>query len=365
MTTTAPAARRDVAAVTVDGATVIHRAGRVHTLDPVASLVWRCCDGHATVDEIAADLAPEFAIPLAQARRDVATVVAELARLDLLAPPRTHTEDRTHPAEVIADPPGSCASCADRDWRFRTTLRVGSRLVDVGSDQEQVDGLIRTALAAHVAARLPGAGAEPPFLAISAPDSAPDRGLRRLHVVHRGDAIVARGDDASGAVRAVAAYLASFGDLGAAGLAALDAVVVAAAGRALVVPPPDEPVRFRHALADRGLRAGTVPVAVVDPARAEAVVGAPGITLDDAVLGAAGDDGLPWGRVPLAGLGVAGPPGPANALLTFAPARDGHRDPDAVLAALVALVATVPVVAAADPDTIAAFLHGTAASGAQ
>jgi hypothetical protein len=210
----------------------------------------------------------------------------------------------------------------------------------------------------------------PPFLVVSGPDSDPDRGPHRLHVVHRGDALVARGRDAEDAVGAVASYLASFGDLsgsglGGGGLAALDGLVVAAGGRALVVPPPDEPVRFRRALADRGVRAATVPVAVVDAARAEAVVGAPGLSVDAAALGALDEGALPWGRVPLAGLGVAGPPSPAHAQLTIAPDRDGHRDPDAVLAAQVALVAARPVVDAADPDAIAGALHGTPATGTE
>jgi hypothetical protein len=132
-----------------------------------------------------------------------------------------------------------------------------------------------------------------------------------------------------------------------------------------VVPPPEEPVRFHRALADRGVRAAAVPVAVVDPGRSEAVIGAPGMSVDAAALGALDEGALPWGRVPLAGLGVAGPPSPAHALLTFAPDRDGHRDPDAVLAALVALVAAVPVVDAADPDAIAAALHGTPSTGTE
>ncbi|MGZ4801160.1 MAG: PqqD family peptide modification chaperone, partial [Acidimicrobiia bacterium] len=56
-----PQARPDVAVVTLDGEAVIHRRGQVHVLDPVATLVWRCADGEASVNEIAADLADAFA----------------------------------------------------------------------------------------------------------------------------------------------------------------------------------------------------------------------------------------------------------------------------------------------------------------
>jgi hypothetical protein len=53
--------------VVLDGEAVIHRAGRVHALDPVATLVWRCCDGDASVDQIAArHLGKETPLPSLQ-----------------------------------------------------------------------------------------------------------------------------------------------------------------------------------------------------------------------------------------------------------------------------------------------------------
>src|SRR6185295_3778776 len=79
-----PRARGDVTCVVLDGEAVIHRAGRVHALDPVATLVWRCCDGDASVDQIAGELAEVFATPRATVTRDVASVVDELAALGLL-----------------------------------------------------------------------------------------------------------------------------------------------------------------------------------------------------------------------------------------------------------------------------------------
>ena len=128
-----PRARGDVTSVVLDGEAVIHRAGRVHALDPVATLVWRCCDGDASVDQIAAELADVFAMPRATVTRDVATVVDELAALGLL------TADTGEPGGddagyasvpgLLVHPPGSCASCAEKNWVTRSTYRIGSHLI--------------------------------------------------------------------------------------------------------------------------------------------------------------------------------------------------------------------------------------------
>jgi hypothetical protein len=351
--TTVPAARRDLVAVTLDGATVIHRHGQLHALDPVATLVWRCCDGGATVDEIAADLAAAFGVPPERAREDVSAAVAELTRLDLLAgAPRWGSEPEV---AVLADPPGSCASCAEREWSARTALRVGARVAVVGSGTTDVDALLRAVLADHVVPVPAGLAAEPPFLGITAPAGAAGRGPRPVFLVHRGEANVARSRSAVGAVRAAVAYLASFADLAPLGLAALDALAVVRDGRAMLVPQPDEPVRFGHELADRGVATADVPVAVVDAARREVVVGAPAFHVDAAAFG---DDApeLAWGRYAITALGVAGVPSPARALLEFAPSRDDARDPGLAFAALVALAESVPVVDAVAPDAIARAL---------
>jgi hypothetical protein len=347
-----PAARADVAAATVDGATVVHHAGRVHSLDPIATLVWRCCDGRASVDDIAADLAPAFAVPLDRARHDVATAVAELERLDLLVAPRG--DARSEGEELVADPPGSCASCADRDWPATVRLRIGPRLVEVGSGAAVVDAAIRAALPAHVVAGSGAPSGVPPFLAVDSPPVQPP--LRPLHLLHRGDTVLARSRTVGDAVRALAAYLAPLGDLAGLGLAAVDGWVVTGGDRALIVAEAPEAGRRRRELVDAGLRVSDVAVAVVDGRRGEAVVGAPGLEVVDGALDPT-TESVVWGRYPLAGLVVAGRPDPAVAFLTFAPARDDQRDHDANLAALATLVESVPVVTAVDADAIASHLR--------
>jgi hypothetical protein len=350
----APIARRDVDTVMLDGATVIHRAGHVHTLDPVATLVWQCLDGRATVDEIAADLAPAFAVPVDRARRDVADVVGELDRLGLLVPAAPGAAAPVPPT-YLEDPPGSCASCADREWATITTLRIGARLVTVGGDAGMA-AAVEAVLGAHVVADAPDRPG-PPFVGISAPPPVADTGPRPLHLLHRGDAVIARARTAPGIVRALAAYLATWADLAPSGLAPLDALVVGTADQVVLVPVPDDPIRFRHALARLGVRASDVPVTVIDPSRREVVLGAPGLTVAGGLDH--GDDTpvpLPWGRYAIAALGVPGVPTPSRALLTFAPARGDHRDPEATLGALVALVAGLPIVDASEPDAVAALV---------
>lgn len=355
-----PTARRDVDAVTVDGAIVIHRDGRIHTLDPLATLVWRCLDGRATVDEIAGDLAPAFAVPVERARRDVESVVGELARLDLLAPAGDADQHSPPAPASLADPPGSCGSCADRTWAHRVGVRVGPWLVTVGIDAAPVVEAVRSALGAHVIEPPATVEVNPPFLGISAPPAEPEPGPRPLYLLHRGDAVLARTRSAGGIVRALAAYLASYADLAPLGLAPVDGLVVAVGDRVLLVPEPDDPIRFRHALVRRGVQVAEVAITAVDAHRAEVVVGAPGLTVDPSGWSEPPDGTLPWGRYPLEALGVDGPPDPSRALLRFAPARADHRDPETGLAALVALIGAVPLVDAAAPDPIAAHLGRSA-----
>jgi hypothetical protein len=375
--TSIPRARADVASVTLNGEAVIHRAGQVHVLDPVATLVWRCCDGDASVDEIARELAEVFAVPAETVHRDVAAVVSELESLGLLAEPADEANPpeaaRTEPVpDLLVDPPGSCASCADKQWRMRSTYRIGSRLVTVGTDRAPADAAMRQALAAHLAVAPAGTESTPPLLAVTWSEPVRDAtggDPQPLHLLQRGDTLVARSRRPADVVRALAGHLATYGDLAALGLATVGGVVVGAGDQAVIVPEPEDPIRFRRSLARHGVRVADLPVAIVDPVRGEAVVGAPGLTVDlGAIDGPARDrellesahpaDALPWGRYRVVAMAVPAPATRAGALLAFGPRRDEHRDQDATFAALLALLDLVPVVEAVEPDAVAAWLAG-------
>jgi hypothetical protein len=235
-------------------------------------------------------------------------------------------------------------------------LRIGRRHVELGTNAADVDAALRAVLPAHVVTGSDMATAAAPLLAVDSPPVATSPPFRPLHLVHRGDAVLARSRTVDDAVRALAAYLAPLGDLAGLGLAAVDGWVVTRGARALIVAEPPDAGRRRRELLDAGLRVSDVAVAVVDVARGQVVVGAPGLDVVDRGLEPT-TESVAWGRYPLAGLAVAGRPDPAVAFLTFAPARDDHRDHDANLAALAALVESVPVVTAGDAGTIAAHLR--------
>lgn len=368
-----PRARGDVTCVVLEGEAVIHRAGRVHALDPVATLVWRCCDGDASVDQIAEELAEIFAMPRETVRRDVAAMVDDLATLGLLTASNgeAHREVERNAGvpDLLVHPAGSCASCADKDWANRSTYRIGSHLISVGTDSPLADATLRAALAAHLVPSPAGAESAPPFFAVTLPDPAPPRGPQPLSLLHRGDTVVARSRHPGAVLRALMGHLASFGDLDALGLAAVNGLAVGRGDRAMIVSEPDDPIRFRHALARHGVLVADLPVAIVDRASGELVVGAPGLEVDHSAIDAlteaaavesgAAPEPLPWGRYRVVAMAVAEPPSGAAALLRLGPARGDHRDHDTMFAAVLALIDSVPIVEAVDPDAIAAVLART------
>jgi Coenzyme PQQ synthesis protein D (PqqD) len=367
--TTAPRARADVAIVVIGGEAVIHRHGRVHVLDPVATLVWQCCDGYATVDGIAVELAGAFAHPSDQVRSDVRAAVEQLAALDLLVEPAPGGDEPapTEPQELLADPPGTCASCGERSWARQRTFRIGSRLIAVGSDDERADRAIAGALAAHLvdqpSVHSGAHAAEPPFFAVELHRRGPGGGPQRLDLLHRGDTVAARSRRPDRIMRALVANLASYGDLDAVGLAPLNGLVVGRGDRAVIVEPPPDSVRFRNALARQGLLVADLRVALVDPERREVVVGAPGLVVDLAPIEALATEPpghepapLPWGRYRVVGICVSPPPTPSSALLAFGPEAGDHRDHESTTAALVALVDSVPVTGSVEPAAIDALL---------
>src|SRR4051812_6189000 len=135
-----PRVATDATAVVLDGEAVVHRAGQVHTLDPVATLVWRCCDGSASVAEIAADLAVGFDTDPATVRNDVDATIAALDGLGLLAPDAVSGPDGSAlRLELLVDPPGSCAACAERTWSYRRAVVVSGRLLAVGTNDARAD----------------------------------------------------------------------------------------------------------------------------------------------------------------------------------------------------------------------------------
>jgi hypothetical protein len=81
-----PLPRPDLTTAELDGETVVYDPsnGQVHQLNATATLVWSLCDGERSVDDLARLVAESYAIPLDEARGDVAELVAGLLAANLV-----------------------------------------------------------------------------------------------------------------------------------------------------------------------------------------------------------------------------------------------------------------------------------------
>jgi len=81
-----PAARPGLNIRVIDEEVVIVDidSGDVHQLNPTASFIWQQCDGKTTFEQIVSSVVAHYEISQAQAGQDVASVVDDLQKLNLL-----------------------------------------------------------------------------------------------------------------------------------------------------------------------------------------------------------------------------------------------------------------------------------------
>ncbi len=75
----------------IDGRAIVLQpaAGKVHELNPVATLLWRLSDGTRTLDQLSREVAGLFEVTESAALEDARGFVSSLSRLGLLAPDAT------------------------------------------------------------------------------------------------------------------------------------------------------------------------------------------------------------------------------------------------------------------------------------
>jgi PqqD family protein of HPr-rel-A system len=61
-----------------------HDSSLVHHLNPSAALVWQLCDGQASVEDLAREIAEEYELEGKEVEAQVASVIAEFDALDLV-----------------------------------------------------------------------------------------------------------------------------------------------------------------------------------------------------------------------------------------------------------------------------------------
>ena len=86
MAATRPKRRADLTVVELDGEAVIYdgQRGKLHHLNPTATLVFQLCDGTATVKRLAVDIGGAFNLPDKAVERQVRALVRELEKAKLL-----------------------------------------------------------------------------------------------------------------------------------------------------------------------------------------------------------------------------------------------------------------------------------------
>lgn len=110
--------RRDrVVTVELDGEAVLYDedSGRIHALDTIATVVWSCFDGTASVRGMAEDLAGAFAADWVVVENDVLVLVRRLASEGLLAGvtgDRTDDEDHDEAGRKAVGYEGDSRGCA-------------------------------------------------------------------------------------------------------------------------------------------------------------------------------------------------------------------------------------------------------------
>lgn len=82
-----PVVDSTVVAFVLDGESVLYResANTVHVLNATATVIWQCLDGHAHLDELCADLAAVFSVPVERLSTDVLEAVRQFGKQGLLA----------------------------------------------------------------------------------------------------------------------------------------------------------------------------------------------------------------------------------------------------------------------------------------
>jgi hypothetical protein len=230
-----PELRHDLERRDFDGESVVWSpiASFAMALDPVATLMLEVVDGSASISELADDVHETVAIPLPEARHQVARIVELYASAGLL----TSSTSTSNASEEIAARDlfiGAATPCAENASRLGTeTLHLcfGEKRIRITCDSRRGARRLRAALTEHLGAD--EAEDAPLGFVLTAP-----QGLQRHHRLEDRSGFVlseARGLDAG--LRALASHLTALLPP-APGTVRFRARAVGVGGRTIVCLPP-------------------------------------------------------------------------------------------------------------------------------
>ncbi len=81
-----PKVREDLAVVVLDNEAIVYDedGGRLHHLNPTATIIFQMFDGTATVKELSAEIAGAYGLETADVERQIRTLLREFRKSDLL-----------------------------------------------------------------------------------------------------------------------------------------------------------------------------------------------------------------------------------------------------------------------------------------
>ena len=346
-----------------DGEAVLVLGGELHLLNPVAALVWQCCDGESSALEIAEELAEVFGVEVQSISADIEKAIREFKDAGLLASGGVERGTEKNLPHVLTAYDLDCESCMEAGPRaFRTVLEVGQHLIVLGFDTQDACVAVEAAFSSYVVvpSDVPASAqdARSAFSITLATSEVDTRGIKALHLLYRGGEVVVSGRNASRALNALAPFLAFHGDLSSAGVVPIPGLVVAKAGT-----NPGEPVMLLQAtsrlsgraqrLARAGIMVADSPAIWLDPVTHEIVIGAPGVSFDSSFLWSLAEASpglgpdismLAPGRYPVHAVSARGAHDPLSALLAFAPPSEGWPLAESALEALDALLDRVEII---------------------
>ena len=348
------------AVAVVDGETVLVAKGCIHVLNPTAAAIWERCDGSASVDRLAAELAGEYDVAAEVLVREVHVAITDLLERGLVGLEGA-SRGASEPRMIVETTP-SCSGCGHGpNYEEQLLIDAGAVLVSIGCDGE-VAAALEHALGSRVVGRTDPRQTRPSYGVVTPPRSRIP-GRHDLARLHRGPDVLLASRRPERVLSGLLSQVASHDPP--TGHTVLEALAVGHSGRVVVLAVPANRVRFERAMARHGLEVSDAPVLCVESTAMTVAVGGsqfePSVERLHAFAAARPQlhdeiKNLSWGDYEVMGFGVEGDPGVPSVLGELGATAGSTLSSGSAFAALLAGVASRPILSRPSPDQIAELI---------